>query len=63
MIKTKRFFWKAGFFTANQRFLKAFKIALISWKKAGPPKKRFCFDHTNRLILIFNSALNFKEQS
>jgi len=39
MIKTKVAFWRAGFFSANQGFLKAFLIALIGWIKAGLPKK------------------------
>jgi len=33
----------AGFFTANQRFLKTFQIALIGWINAGPPKKPLLF--------------------
>jgi len=35
----------AGFFPANQGFLKTFQIALIGWIKAGPqagPLKRSC---------------------
>jgi len=43
MIKTKVVFWRAGFFPANQSFLKTFQIALIGWIKAGPPKKPFLF--------------------
>jgi len=43
MIKTKVAFWRAGFFSANQGFLKFFQIVLIGWIKAGPPKKPFLF--------------------
>jgi len=39
MIKTKVAFLEGRLFPANQGFLKPFKIALIGWKKAGPPKK------------------------
>jgi len=39
MIKAKVAFWRAGFFPANQDFLKTFQIDLIGWIKAGPPKK------------------------
>jgi len=27
-----------------------FSKSPIGWKKAGPPKSHFCFDHVNRLI-------------
>jgi len=40
MIKTKVAFWRAGFYPAN---LKSFQKALISWKKASPPKKPLLF--------------------
>jgi len=43
MIKTKAAFWRAGFFPTNQGFLKIFKITLIGWIKAGPPKKPLLF--------------------
>jgi len=43
------FFSRAGFFSANQGFLKTFQIVLIGWIKAGPSKKHFCFDHVNWL--------------
>jgi len=43
MIKTKVAFWRAGFFLANQGFLKTFQIVLIGWTKAGPPKKPLLF--------------------
>jgi len=49
MIKTKVAFWKAGFFSANQGFLKTFQIVLIGWVKVGRLKKPLCFDHVNRL--------------
>jgi len=39
MIKTKVFFWRAGFFSANQGFLKTLQIAAIGWIKAGSLKK------------------------
>jgi len=45
MIKIK----VAGFYPANQGNLKSFQKALIGWKKAGPPKSHFCFNHVNRL--------------
>jgi len=38
MIK-KVAFWRAGFFPANQSFLKTFPIVLIGWIKAASPKK------------------------
>jgi len=37
------FFWRAGFYLANQSNLKGFQKALIGWKKAGPPKKPLLF--------------------
>jgi len=40
MIKTKVTFWKAGFFPANQGFLKTFLIGKI---KAGLLKKLLMF--------------------
>jgi len=43
MIKTKVAFWRAGFYPANQSNLKSFLKDLISWKKAGPPKKPLLF--------------------
>jgi len=43
MVKAKVFFWRAGFFQANQSFLKISRIALIGWIKAGPPKKLLLF--------------------
>jgi len=43
MIKPKVAFWRAGFFPANQGFLKTLQIALIGWIKAGPPKKPLLF--------------------
>jgi len=51
MIKTKVAFWRAGFFSANQGFLKTFQIVLIEWIKAGPQKSHFCFDYVNWLIM------------
>jgi len=39
VIKTKVAFWRAGFFQANQGFLKTLQIVLIGWIKAGPLKK------------------------
>jgi len=33
------FFWRAGFYSANQSNLKSFQKALIGWKIAGPPKQ------------------------
>jgi len=43
MIKEKVAFRKAGFFPTNQSFLNTFKIALIGWIKAGPPKNPLLF--------------------
>jgi len=48
--KQKWLFWRASFYPANQSNLKSIQKALISWKKAGPLKKHFCFDHVNRQI-------------
>jgi len=42
--KQRCLFWRAGFFPANQGFLKTFQIALIGCIKAGP---RSC----NRLFI------------
>jgi len=36
-------------FSKSPDNLKSFQKALIGWKKAGPPKSHFCFDHINRL--------------
>jgi len=46
--QSKRGVWRAGFYSANQSFLKTFQIALIGWIEAGSPKSHFCFDHVNR---------------
>jgi len=43
MIQTKVAFWRAGFFLANQGFLKTFLIDLIGWTKAGHPKQPLLF--------------------
>jgi len=43
MIKAKAAFLRAGFFPANQGFLKTFQIAVIGWIKAGLPKKSLLF--------------------
>jgi len=64
MIKAKVAFWRAGFFSANESFLKTFQIALIGWIKAGHPKSYFCFDHVNRLninwlVLFGRTIFNF----
>jgi len=48
--KQKWLVWRAGFFPANQGFLKTFQIVLIEWIKAGPPKIQFCFNHVNSLL-------------
>jgi len=37
------FFWRAGFYPANQSNLKSIQRALIAWKKAGPLKKPLLF--------------------
>jgi len=54
MIKTKGFFWRADFYPANQSNLNSFQKALIGWKKAGPQKSHFCFDHVNRLTVTIH---------
>jgi len=41
--KKSGFFWRAGFLSANQSFLKTFQIALIGWIKAGHSKKSLLF--------------------
>jgi len=48
MIK-KVAFLEGRLFSANQRFLNTFQIALIGWIKSGPAKSHFYFDHANRL--------------
>jgi len=58
MIKQKWHFWRAGFFLANQSFLKTFQIALIGWIKAGPPKSHFCFDHVLNMLLVFQNEVS-----
>jgi len=51
MIKTKMFFWRIGFYLANQNNLK-FSKSLDWLKKAGFAKMPyFCFHHVNRLTL------------
>jgi len=42
-------FWRASFYPAYQSNLKSIQKPLIGWKKAGPPKSHFCFNHVNRL--------------
>jgi len=37
------FFWRAGFYSANQNYLKSFHKALIGWKKVGSQKKTLLF--------------------
>jgi len=59
MIKTKVAFWRAGFFSANQGFLKTFQIVSIGWIKAGPPKSHFCFDHVNWLFKPLSKFVHF----
>jgi len=39
---------KSGFF-GEPTFFHTFSFALIGWKKAGPQKRHFFFDHINRL--------------
>jgi len=46
------FFWRAGFYPANQSNLKSFQKALIGWKKPALQKSHFCFDHANRLNML-----------
>jgi len=31
--------------------MKSYQKALIGYKKAGPQKSHFCFDHVNRLFV------------
>jgi len=42
MIKTKLAFLEGRLFS-SQSFLKTFQIAVIGWKKAGPPRKPLLF--------------------
>jgi len=42
-IKTNVFFWRDGFYLANQSNLKRIQKALIGWKKGGPPQKPLLF--------------------
>jgi len=50
MIKKQKWlFWSAGFFSANQGFLKTFQIVLFEWIKPALQKSHFCFDHVNKL--------------
>jgi len=37
------FFGRAGFFPANQGFLKTYQIAVVGWIKAGPLKNPLLF--------------------
>jgi len=46
----KWLFWRAGFYSAIHINQKSFQKALNVWKKAGPSKKHFCFDHVNRIL-------------
>jgi len=57
------FFWKAGFFPTNQGFFKTYQITLIGWLKAGPSKSHFCFDHVNRLNMLFLKVIFHKRVS
>jgi len=50
--KQKWLFWRAGFYPANQRFLKSLQIDLIGWIKVGPPKKPLLFWSCKRPIVI-----------
>jgi len=59
MIKSKVFFWRAGFSPANQSNLKSFRKALIGWKKAGPPKKPLVFWSCKQAILVLSSARQY----
>jgi len=45
------FFWRAGFYSANQNNLKDFKKTWLAGKKLALQKSHFCFDHVNRLII------------
>jgi len=58
MIKQKWLFWRAGFNPTNQSKLKCFLKTLIGWKKVGPQKSSFCFDHVNTTgyIIILNTG-------
>jgi len=50
MTKTKVAFLEGRLFSSqSESFLNIFRIVLIGWIKAGPPKSYFCFDHVNRL--------------
>jgi len=53
MIKTMVTFWRAGFYPANQNNLKCIPKALMAEKNPALQKRRFCFDHVNRLIMLY----------
>jgi len=47
----------AGFYPANQGFLKDFSIALTDWIKAGPVQKAIFFNgYINRLVIRHGQA-------
>jgi len=44
-------FLKGRLLSSQSEQFNSIQIALIGWKKAGPPKKSLFFDHVNRLIM------------
>jgi len=53
MIKTKITLWRAGFFPANQSFLKTSDCSDWLEKSQLSKKSHFYFDYVNRLPLSF----------
>jgi len=49
MTKTKVAFLEGRLLSSQSEQYKSFQKALISWKKAGPPKTHVCLDHIYRL--------------
>jgi len=58
MIKAKVTFLEGRLFSSHQGFLKTFQIALISWIKAGPPKKPLLFlSQIDTVFLLYSKNL------
>jgi len=61
MIKTKVAFLEGRRLSNQLEQSEKLSKSLIGWKKAGPPKIHFCFDHVNRLQVNenVNAVLTF----
>jgi len=57
MIKTKSGILESRLLSSQLEQSEKFSKTSDWLKKAGPPKKHFCFDHVNRLSMIFMSNL------